>query len=370
MCSLFIPVFADPIVAQFHFRDPSLDGNFVFGNESYCYVFYPLTYRTGAINETVVQTSSNAYSVIGQISYDKLYAYTSMSANGQYINITFYNNYDVDVDVLYVSYDTNGTVRQSSYKTIPSLGTNVWQFSRSSFVGNGFFSSNIMMDTSMSQFPLANVSFSNDLDYSGQIGAIQSILTDINNGCASIISQDHTYYTMIETFIQDFFNTNWEDLPASSPFSYENWSYMLYLIGRNYTIISNFQSTFLSWYHNQWQPYTEEELSVLHEILDSLTVDVETQPNMENQTEMASAVDEYESAEGQIMGEANSYIDNVGDVIGGFDNQLNNNSIRGAFQFFTFIFTNFIEGQYSIFILIPCIFGLICLVLGRHVQRG
>ena len=141
LVSLFVPVFASQLVyAQYHFPDPSLDGNFVLANESVCRVFYPI-FIPGGYDISLTQ-SSNTYS--GTIVSDdkKVFCIASLSQDGQYFVLTFYNFFDVDIDILYVSYNQAGTVQATNLKSIPANGSTTFNFGVSGYT-SGFYSKNI-----------------------------------------------------------------------------------------------------------------------------------------------------------------------------------------------------------------------------------
>lgn len=369
LISLFVPSFASQLTyGTFHFPEPSDEYNFVLASENSCRVIYPIVLPGG------FSGSINSSSFSGSYDTSKLFAMATWTTVNNTIQVTITNMFSVDVDAVLVNYNTTGTVLNSLSFSIPGNGTRTLTFSDSAFL-RGIYTNNIIKDDTFSSLPLGNISFSNNLDYTQDMYQIQAALTNLYNAINTVNSSVNTvdtdltvFYNFMHAFVSDVFYID----PSGDPQSTTFWKWDDF--GEKLASISqycfNLASEFSYWYQYQYIPKTDQTNQLLQDILNALTVENETQPNLENETEMESAIDQYAAAEGQIMDEANSYIDDVDSVIGDFTSDFEGIWIRPAFWFVNFMFNQCMTNQYSLFIIIPCIFGLICLVLGRHVQRG
>ena len=351
----------------FNFPEPVPDyRTFFFANDNYLFEFKFLGNGFTTADESFLNMTYYPYDIVISANSNNtfnFYAYNYTFENVKVVAIVYDRQGDVYGNPLTISLNSAGYI---SSQTGNEIDPDIKYVRSSNRVNVPLHSFNCRWDNNFEIDHIANILWNDDLNIHNDFVASQTILNTIATGIGTIITQDSSYYSLVDQFIDDFFNTSWEDLPASADNTWQNWSYMLWLIENNTGMINNFQLNFLGWYHQQWQPYTEEELSLLHDILNNIATSEEVTTSV-IQSEVHSQVDIYESQEANIMNEAGSHLDNASNVLNNWNIDLSDSS--DAFEFIRNVFFNFVERYFSIFLIIPLVFGLIVLVLGRRVQR-
>lgn len=340
------PAYADHF--QFYFPDPSLDGAYVVACENTCRVFYPMFIPHSLYGSSTDNNTGSTFVI--NVPSDEFYAIAEVSQLNT-ILVSFYNYSQIDVPLLLVNYNQNGTVVSSNTTTINSGQHRTFTISDSNFP-SGVYTGNIIRDDSFSMLPMASISFSNDLDYTSQIATIQAALSNIYNICVDIVDQDEDYYALVEQFLNDFFYDDNTDHGVVI----DNWARMITILESMSSGIVNFGRNFNDWYHDYYNPKTDETNELLQDILDYLSQqmeDVTISDSMSGFHEMESAKDELQVTDkrtGQPVDAADLGEEIFSDTMDAFDDLGSNVGAVGT------LITNIITSN-SI-VMIPLIVGL------------
>lgn len=291
--------------------------------------------------------------------------YTSLNITGSPSASLLLSNVEVNYPVLVNTFDivSGEFVSAASYTLIPDIPLNI-PISSSSLAESGYYQSGFDVINVNSGIGLLKISWSDTIDYNSALSQINSSINSLLSQLSLIATQDLTYYSLVSSFINDFFS---DSINGSS----YDWGWYRYAntMYNFYYDFGQFYLDFQYWVENIYTPKTDLTNQLLSDILDAIIYNDDPQISSPEQTSLGNSVDTYESRENAIIGSQSGALNSIDLVLSDWDNVLRGSDFSNAFAFIRHIFDTYIFQYYSIFIMIPLVFGLIVLVLGRKVQR-
>lgn len=346
-----------PNLATFHFPEPSTPW---VSNRSYLTTIRCLT----PVNTVSGTGSTNGSSFSFTSGYANPITMRYDETNYR-VYFMLYNLYNISLDFIYSTYNTNGVLQYSFKVSVPANQQREYYTTLNLTRGVSYSEESVTFDDSISSFNLVPISFSNDLDYTNDFVKIENTLSNITSLLNNIITQDSSYYNVVTQFINDFFMIDADD---SNGHTWDEYINNIEDIDKD---LEYFISQFQWWYTYEFRAQMEQVNHILWLIYDLLDGS-QTETTFPPETVISNAVDEYNSVEHGIMNDpdVSGYGDVVSDQFADAEEIFDDN--RGVGTAFQFIMSNIgwlIEKPFmTILVTFSLSIGLVIFVLGRKVH--